>query len=144
MKSGDAPIVLVSGCYDLLHSGHVRFFESAAVYGNLYVSIASDTTIRALKSRPPVTTEAERLYLVKAIKFVTEAFISKGSGSLNFLADFRRLKPDFLVVNEDGDSPGKAKLCRQSGAKYIVLKREPKQGLPKRSTTALLKTIKNR
>ena len=33
--------VFVSGCYDLLHSGHVEFFRQAAEYGDLYVGIGS-------------------------------------------------------------------------------------------------------
>ena len=37
--------VFVSGCYDLLHSGHVEFFRQAAQYGDLYVGIGSDATI---------------------------------------------------------------------------------------------------
>lgn len=31
--------VFVSGCYDLLHSGHVEFFQQASQYGDLYVGI---------------------------------------------------------------------------------------------------------
>ena len=38
--------VFVSGCYDLLHSGHVEFFRQAAEYGDLYVGIGSDATIQ--------------------------------------------------------------------------------------------------
>ena len=37
--------VFVSGCYDMLHSGHVAFFEEAASHGDLYVGIGSDKTI---------------------------------------------------------------------------------------------------
>ena len=36
--------VFVSGCYDLLHSGHVEFFQQASRYGDLYVGIGSDAT----------------------------------------------------------------------------------------------------
>jgi hypothetical protein len=42
-------------------------------------------------------------------------------------------------VNEDGNSPAKAKLCRQLGIKYVVLKRIPHANLPARSTTSLRK-----
>jgi len=136
--------VFVSGCYDLLHSGHVRFFEEASAYGDLYVSIASDEAIKLLKHRQPVTTEEERLYLVKSIKFVHEAFISPGLDNLNFVSDFKRIKPDFLVVNQDGDRKEKQELCDQMGVKYVVLERKPKVGLPKRSTTDLLKEIGER
>ena len=31
--------VFVSGCYDLLHSGHVEFFRQASQFGELYVGV---------------------------------------------------------------------------------------------------------
>ena len=54
--------VFVSGCYDMLHSGHVAFFEEAAGYGDLYVGIGSDKTINDLKARKTINSDAERLY----------------------------------------------------------------------------------
>jgi len=49
--------VFVSGCFDMLHSGHIRFLEQAAEYGDVYVAIGSDRTVMDLKGRAPVTTE---------------------------------------------------------------------------------------
>ena len=49
--------VFVSGCYDMLHSGHVAFFKSASKYGDLYVGIGSDKTIEELKHRKTVYSE---------------------------------------------------------------------------------------
>ena len=46
--------VFVSGCFDLLHSGHIAFLEEAAKHGDVYVGIGSDDTIRRLKGRYPV------------------------------------------------------------------------------------------
>lgn len=129
--------VLVSGCYDLLHSGHVAFFEEAASYGDLYVALGSDKTVYELKNRVPVNNEQERLYMVKAIRCVKDAFISQGSGLLDFLEEFKALKPDILIVNEDGNTPDKQKLCGEYGVEYIILHREPHTGLPARSSTAL-------
>ena len=43
--------VFVSGCYDLLHSGHVEFFQQASQYGDLYVGIGSDATYLEYKHR---------------------------------------------------------------------------------------------
>ena len=65
--------VFVSGCYDMLHSGHVAFFEEAAQHGDLYVGIGSDKTIQQLKGRPTINTDKERLYMVKSIKIVSDA-----------------------------------------------------------------------
>lgn len=60
--------VFVSGCYDMLHSGHVAFFKEASQHGDLYVGIGSDSTIQDLKNRKTINTEEERLYMVKAIR----------------------------------------------------------------------------
>jgi cytidyltransferase-like protein len=129
--------VFVSGCYDMLHSGHVAFFEEAAQHGDLYVGIGSDNTIQQLKGRPTINTDKERLYMVKSIKHVKDAWINVGSGLLDFIKEIRELKPDIFFVNEDGFTPDKIKLCNEIGAELVVSKRIPHGGLPARSTTAL-------
>jgi cytidyltransferase-like protein len=129
--------VFVSGCYDMLHSGHVAFFEEAAQYGDLYVGIGSDSTIYELKARKTVNPENERLYMVKALKTVKDAWINSGSGLLDFEADLKRLNPDIFFVNADGHTALKEELCNSLGIKYIVSERVPHADLPARSTTAL-------
>jgi cytidyltransferase-like protein len=134
--------VFVSGCYDMLHSGHVAFFEEAAEYGDLYVGIGSDKTINSLKARKTVNSDAERLYMVKALKVVKDAWINKGGGLLDFLDEFKALQPDIFFVNADGHTPDKEKLCKEMGIEYVVSKRIPHGNLPARSTTALRKECK--
>jgi len=129
--------VFVSGCYDMLHSGHVAFFEEAASYGDLYVGIGSDKTIYELKARRTINTDEERLYMVKALRVVEDAWINGGSGVIDFLDEIKALKPDILFVNSDGHSPVKEQLCKELGIEYIVSKRVPHGNLPVRSTTAL-------
>ncbi len=131
--------VFVSGCYDMLHSGHVAFFKEAASYGDLYVGIGSDATIRELKDRKTINTERERLYMVKAIRYVKDAFVNSGSGIMDFAEDVKRLKPDIFFVNSDGYTPGKKRFCEENGIELVVSKRVPEAGLPVRSTTALRK-----
>lgn len=129
--------VFVSGCFDMLHSGHVAFFQQAARYGDLYVAIGSDKTIYELKGRPTINSEEERLFMVKSVACVKEAFISRGSGMLDFVEELKEIRPDIFVVNEDGNIPAKRQLCQELGIEYIVLKRDPVPGLTARSTTAL-------
>ena len=131
--------VFVSGCYDMLHSGHVAFFKTAAQYGDLYVGIGSDETILKLKNRQTINSEAERLYMVKAIRYVKDAWINRGQGLLDFEEEIRAFQPDRFMVNEDGHSELKAKLCKALNIEYIILKRVPDTDLPIRSTTALRK-----
>jgi cytidyltransferase-like protein len=129
--------VLVSGCFDLLHSGHVRFFQEAAAFGELHVALGSDRTITGLKGRAPVTSQEERRFMVAALRCVHSASISRGQGMLDFEPEMRALKPDFLVVNMDGDTPDKRDLADSLGAEYVVLQRTPAPGLSARSTTEL-------
>lgn len=129
--------VFVSGCYDMLHSGHVAFFREASQYGDLYVGLGSDATISKLKGRHTINSDKERLYMVKSIRYVTDAFINTGDGILDFVDDLKKLNPDGFVVNEDGHSPAKEELCKKMGIEYIVLKRIPEAGLPPRSTTSI-------
>ena len=91
--------VFVSGCFDMLHSGHVEFFRQAAEYGDLYVALGSDKTVFDLKGRETVNSEQERLFMVKSVSFVKDAFISRGSGMLDFEVELRQIMPDCLVTN---------------------------------------------
>lgn len=78
--------------------------------------------------------------MVLSLKCVTNAWINKGKGVLDFKEDLIQLNPDILFVNEDGHSFEKEKLCKKLGIEYIISKRLPHQGLPIRSTTELRKT----
>ncbi len=134
--------VLVSGCYDLLHAGHVAFFKTAAQYGKLYVSVGQDDNLLRLKGKKPYFTEAERVYMVGAVKYVTEAFVASGEGMLDFEEDMKRIKPDYFVVNEDGFTEDKKRLCEENNVELIVLERIPEEGLPARSSSQSKKDLK--
>ena len=130
--------VVATGCFDWIHSGHVRFFEEVSAYGDLYIIVGHDQNIRLLKGEGhPLFSQEERRYAVGSIKYVKRALISTGNGWLDADPEIRRLKPDIYVVNEDGDKGGKRDYCRKLGIEYLVLKRAPAQGLPKRSSTDL-------
>ena len=130
--------VVATGCYDWFHSGHVRFTEEASAHGDLYVCLGSDANVRLLKGEGhPLLSQAERRYVVGSIKFVKQALITTGSGWVDADPEIRRLKPDIYVVNEDGDKGGKREYCAEMGMEYLVLKRTPAPGLPKRSSTDL-------
>ena len=129
--------VFVSGCYDLLHSGHVEFFKQASQYGDLYVGIGSDATYLEYKHRKPMFPEEERLFMVRNIKAVKEAYINEGSGVIDFIPTLDLVQPDVFVVNAEGGSEAKRKLCEERGIEYIELQRTPHEGLQARSSSSL-------
>jgi glycerol-3-phosphate cytidylyltransferase-like family protein len=90
-----------------------------------------------LKRRRPINSQAERLYMIKSLATVKQVFVAKGSGILDFVQELQEIKPDYFVVNEDGSTPEKKKLCHDLGIEYVVLARKPHARLTPRSTTAL-------
>ncbi len=94
--------VFVSGCFDLFHYGHVEFLRLAKAQGDwLIVSVARDATVKALK-REPIYPEAERLEIVRACRYVNEAFLAYGETSEHdYLSYLKALRPEFWVVGGD-------------------------------------------
>lgn len=129
--------VFVTGCYDLLHSGHVEFFKQAAQYGDVYVGIGSDATIEEYKHHKPMFPEQERLFMVKAVRYVKDAYINSGLGVIDFLPTLEIVKPDIFIVNAEGGSQEKREICKQRDIEYIELQRTPHEGLEARSSSAL-------
>jgi cytidyltransferase-like protein len=130
--------VLVTGCYDWFHSGHVRFFEEVSAHGDVYAVVGHDANLRLLKGAGhPLFPQEERRYVVQAIRFVKQALVSTGEGWLDAEPEILRIKPDIYAVNEDGDKPVKREYCERRGIQYLVLARTPAPGLPQRTSTDL-------
>jgi cytidyltransferase-like protein len=131
------PTVLVSGCFDLLHPGHVAFLRDAAAYGELHVRIGTDANVALLKGATPTFTQDERAYMLNNLRCVHDAQIASGTGVLDFEPDLRQLQPDTFVVNHDGHSADKQALCERHGVRYVVLDRVPPEDFPARSSSGL-------
>jgi cytidyltransferase-like protein len=130
--------VVVTGCFDWLHSGHVQFFLDAAALGELYVVVGSDRNVRDLKGPGhPLRNQDERRFMAQAVRAVHRAEVSSGRGWMDAEPEIARIQPHLYVVNEDGDQLEKRAFCRAHGLDYVVLERRPHPGLPRRTSTAL-------
>jgi cytidyltransferase-like protein len=130
--------VVVTGCYDWFHSGHVRFFEEVSGLGDLYVVVGSDPNVRLLKGEGhPLFPQEERRYMVQSICYVCQALVSSGQGWMDAEPEIALIRPDMYAVNEDGDKPEKRQFCLEHGLEYVILRRTPKEGLPRRQSTDL-------
>jgi cytidyltransferase-like protein len=136
--------VLITGSFDLLHSGHIYFMKRASKYGKLYVGIGSDKSIEQLKNRPTINKQDERLFMVKSIRYIEDAWINSGMGNFDFFDDIKKLKRkhiDILIVNKDQDFPEKIMFCKDNDIRYIVFKKKQSPKLPLRSSTQQRKYI---
>lgn len=136
LESGGRKRAIVTGCYDWLHSGHVRFFEEVSELADLYVTVGSDRNIEHLKGEGhPLYPEEQRRYMVGSIRYVKQAMVATGWGWLDAEPEIERIQPDIYAVNEDGDRPEKREFCERNGIEYRVLRRLPRPGLPARQST---------
>lgn len=145
MKNGKIKRVFVSGCFDILHGGHIEFFNQAKALGDyLIVCFAGDKSLEIHKHKKSSLPEAHKKKILESLRMVDEVVVGDylDELGLDFKQHFLQIKPDILAVTED-DKYGKQKikLCNEIGAKYIVL---PKTlDFEKTSTSEIIKKIKN-
>lgn len=135
--------VFISGCYDILHAGHLQFFEEAKALGDyLIVSFASSEVLWIHKRRKPSIPDEHKFALLQGIRCIDEVVIGHGhEEGIDFREDFLRIRPDFLVVTEDDKyAPLKRELCAQVGAEYVVLPKTPPKFEPV-STSSIVRWV---
>jgi len=136
--------VFVSGCYDILHAGHVQFFREARALGDhLTVSFASAEVLWLHKQRRSSIPDDHKRALIAAMRMVDDVVIGRGlDEGIDFREDFLRIRPQILAVTEDDKyAPLKRALCDEVGAKYVVLPKTPPEFSPI-STTEIVRWIR--
>lgn len=136
--------VFVSGCYDILHAGHLQFFQEARALGDhLTVSFASAEVLWLHKHRRSSLPDDHKFALIEGLRAVDSVVVGRGvEEGLDFKDEFLRLRPAFLAVTEDDKYGGlKRDLCAQVGAQYVVLPKTPPR-FSAVSTTEIVRFIR--
>ncbi len=145
----DKKIVFCSGSFDLLHAGHVLFFEDCKKYGDvLVVAIGDDTILRIKGPDRPIQNQHIRIKMVDSIKAVDYCFIHKNVEGpfLNTFMDevLSLLKPDVWVVNGDASEiPYREELAKKHATTFHILDRECPPEFEGISTSSIIKKIRS-
>lgn len=117
--------VLAAGVFDLLHYGHLRYFEEAKKLGGkdaeLIVVVARDSTVLKRKGRLPVMNEVHRRALVEALKPVDKVIL--GGVDLNTAKVIQKVKPDIIALGYDQGDIAELIARQGGGGKVVRLKR---------------------
>lgn len=135
--------IFVSGCYDVLHGGHLQFFEDAKALGDyLVVSFASAEVLWIHKQRKPSLPDEHKKVLLEGLRVIDEVVVGEGlKEGLDFEEHFLRIRPQKLVVTEDDKyAVMKRELCAQVGAEYVVLPKTP-PAIPQISTSEIVRRL---
>lgn len=149
-KHKDKKIVFCSGSFDLVHAGHILFFEDCKKIGDiLIVGVASDMMLRRHKGRGrPVLNQYVRLKTIDTLKPVDYCFLDESTHRDQPLLEtveqvFKRLRPDIYVINEDAfDIEYRKMLAKKYGVKMRILKRTAPPEFEGISTTKIIDKIK--
>lgn len=136
--------VFVSGCYDIIHAGHVQFFREARALGDhLTVCFASAEVLWLHKQRRSSLPDDHKRAVLAALDPVDEVVVGEGlEEGIDFRDHFLRLRPHILAVTEDDKwADHKRALCAEVGARYVVLPKTPPKFSPV-STTQIVKFIR--
>ena len=95
--------VLVTGCFDLFHYGHLKFLEASAAYGDrLIVGVAEDDTVRRVKGENrPIYPLEHRIALLEACRHVDEVEVFSLESQLDLV---EKISPDVCVEGADGNA----------------------------------------
>jgi len=133
--------VLTNGCFDLLHTGHVRYLKQARELGDaLLVAVNSDQSVRELKGpERPLNGEEDRSEVLAALRCVDHVTIFEGKRVTDVIL---KLRP--AIYAKGGDytietlDPGERAALEEVGAEILLLSL-----VPGRSTTSLLERARS-
>lgn len=134
--------VFVSGCYDIIHAGHIQFFQDARSLGDfLIVCFCSKKNLMLYKHRVASLPDDNKKIVLESIRFVDKVVKGDENGIFDFVANLKKEKPDILTVTtDDKHKTEKRKLCQELGIKFVVL---PKRNNATRvSTSKIIKKIR--
>ena len=148
-------IVFTVGCFDILHHGHIYFFNDCANLGDiLVVGIARDATLQELKGpQRPINKELNRLHLLSGLEHIDYVLLNEEmlkSGRMGEYAetkiDFKnileKLSPDVFVLGEDTiSSQVKKKVCGELGIEVVVVGKDTFEGTTRISSSNIVEEL---
>lgn len=133
-------IVLVGGCYDLLHYGHIRFLEEAKKLGDhLVVALESDENVRRMKGDGrPIHNQQQRKAMLEALTCVDEVIaLPPMNNHQDYFDLVTRVHPLVIAITQDDPlEKNKREQAIKSSAELIVISK-----IPTPSTSQLAKLL---
>lgn len=93
--------VMVFGTFDILHPGHLYFFTRAKKYGDLYVVIARDSTVKEIKGYYPLNNESERKKNVENLRIAHKVMLGNLGDKFDVIEE---VNPDVICIGYDQKS----------------------------------------
>ena len=141
LRSQGKKIVLVGGCFDILHIGHVKFLEKAKQQGDiLFVLLENDYNVRKLKGRNrPINTQKNRAMVLSALTSVDYVVqLPNLKNDTDYDKVVSQIRPSIIATTtKDPNIVHKIRQANQVKAKVVYVL----QKISNQSTTRLARLI---
>ncbi len=127
---------IVTGSFDDLQARDFRFLEEASKLGSLHVLLWSDETVQQVEKKPPKFPQAERKYLLEAIRYVDGLTLVTGQIEQDLIPQVDVIRPDVWAVDEMSDNNQKRSYCEARRVTYCVVREDVLQRFPVESVGA--------
>lgn len=142
-KKGKRIVVMVSGGFDPIHIGHVRYMQEAKKMGDKLIVVLNNDNWFEVKGKPVFMSEKDRKEIIEALNCVDEVIISshpKGTKDISVCQEILKIKPDIFANGgdrrPDWDPIPEVALCQDLGIKLVY---NVGRGGKVRSSSELLK-----
>ena len=120
--------VVVSGGFDDLKSRDLRFLEEASKLGELCVLLWPEASLQKLTGKAPKFTQAERLYFLNAVRYVSRVLEADDAASFDTLP--KNLRADVWADVEGTTNPARQKFAAENKIAYRVFTADELKGFP--------------
>jgi D-beta-D-heptose 7-phosphate kinase/D-beta-D-heptose 1-phosphate adenosyltransferase len=123
-KKANKKIVMVSGGFDPIHIGHVRYMQEAKKLGDRLIVVLNNDHWYRIKGRPFFMTHDERKEIIEALECVDEVIISghtHDSVDISVCEEIKKVKPHIFAKGGDrfADNIPEFKLCNEMGIEMV-------------------------
>lgn len=133
--------VLVGGCFDVLHIGHVTYLEAARQKGDvLIVALESDEFIQTRKKRQPFHNQDERAHILAALSCVDVVVLLPLLSTDKEYGDLvMQIKPALIAITENDPQRAHKELqVKEVGGEVVVVT----SYIPQKTSSDLLKVLR--
>lgn len=114
LRNQKKSVVLVGGCFDILHVGHVKFLENAKRQGDLlFVLLENDENVKKLKgANRPINAQNERAEILSQLRMVDYVvLLSNMQSDRDYDKLMAQIKPEVIATTKN--DPGIVHKIRQ-------------------------------
>ena len=149
LASKGKAIAYGTGCYDIIHTGHAKFFNQCKFFGEItLIGVGRDSVVKALKGDDrPINGQNERMYVVSAFRDVDFVILNEelDEEGLDYRGIIEKLRPEYFILSvmeKENIIAKTLRICNLMGTELVMVPHITEPNLFQTSTTKIITKVK--